>query len=587
MSIIIFDFEVFKFDTLLGALIINENNTTTIYQTWSIEEIKKFYFEHIDDIWVGWNNENYDNFILQACVKGQNVKEINDDIIIRDRRQHLNMKLIYYDLMKPLGYFSLKVTEALAGKKISESEIDFNLNRVLTKEEKLKIESYNYDDLEQTLYNFYSSFDSFSLQLETISEFNLDLSLLPCTGTMLAEKVLHASRINGISSMIVKPKKYENLQIKNQEVLNYYLNEQFIDGKKLKLDLCGVPHTIGVGGIHGAQKKCQFKKALYFDVSGYYNLIMINYNLLPRSIPEEYKKVYTNMYYEQLKLKKTNPKKRAILKTILLTVFGAMLNEYTAFYDPYHGRLVTLTGQLFLVDLLEKLEGFVELVQSNTDGIILVPLASEEKVISIVNEWQTRTGFNVKIEHLENIIQRDVNCYMYKKDGEINSVGGDIKEYSRKTSYSSKREPDIVIKAAVEYFMLNKFPEEIIEENKNNIKLFQYISKKGSFKYMQLEETNINTSHTKISLTQNVNRVFASNDKVTNRMLYKRNDYGKVTKAKVSNLPDNIFIYNDEILSKEINEKLSKNIDYEYYVQRSYKIIKEFLNLPEIKKLKL
>jgi len=66
MNIIIFDFEVFKFDTLLGALIINENNTTTIYQTWSIEEIKKFYFEHIDDIWVGWNNENYDNFILQA-----------------------------------------------------------------------------------------------------------------------------------------------------------------------------------------------------------------------------------------------------------------------------------------------------------------------------------------------------------------------------------------------------------------------------------------------------------------------------------------------------------------------------------------
>ena len=120
------------------------------------------------------------------------------------------------------------------------------------------------------------------------------------------------------------------------------------------------------GGIHAAEEKCHYDWALYLDVSGYYNLVMINYDLLPRTLDEDGKKLYVHLYQTQLGLKTTNPRKRAPYKKICLTVYGAELNEYCNFYDPQKGRLVTITGEIFIVDLLEKLEGKITLIQSNT-----------------------------------------------------------------------------------------------------------------------------------------------------------------------------------------------------------------------------
>ena len=73
MKIILYDFEVFKFDTLLGCKIVNEDGTIDIYQTWDLEKIKKFYEFHQEDIWVGHNIKNYDNLILEAIYKDKNV----------------------------------------------------------------------------------------------------------------------------------------------------------------------------------------------------------------------------------------------------------------------------------------------------------------------------------------------------------------------------------------------------------------------------------------------------------------------------------------------------------------------------------
>ena len=56
-------------------------------------------------------------------------------------------------------------------------------------------------------------------------------------------------------------------------------------------------------------------------------------------------------------------------------------------------------------------------------------------------------------------------------------------------------------------------------------------------------------------------------------------------KAKISNLPDDIFIYNQEIMSDDIKAELSKKIDFDYYVRRSYERIKEFI--PLVKDIKL
>ena len=71
MNIIIYDFEVFKHDTLLGAIIIEEGKEERTIQTWNLNDIRKFYNTHKEHIWIGWNNNYYDDLILEAIVNGR------------------------------------------------------------------------------------------------------------------------------------------------------------------------------------------------------------------------------------------------------------------------------------------------------------------------------------------------------------------------------------------------------------------------------------------------------------------------------------------------------------------------------------
>lgn len=592
-NIIIFDFEVFKYNTLLGALIIH-NNEISLLQTWNINEIKKFYNNNINSIWIGWNNERYDNHILQAIIKGENPYKKSKEIIEEDKKKYLNIPLIYFDLMQN-HFGSLKAIECSAGKNIHTTDVDFNLDRELTLEEKELTEKYNFDDLEQTLDNFISIKGEFTLRLDIINEFNLPLDCLHITGTQLAEKVLHAEPIEGIETWIVKPKLYNNLHVKNKDLINFYMNEDFRKGKNIRIKLCGVDHDFGAGGIHGARKCCHEDWAYYFDVSGYYNLIMILLGLLPRTIPDKYKAFYEEMYHTQLKLKKTNPAKRAVYKVILLSVFGAMTNKFCKFYDPNHGTLVTIVGQMFLADLLEKLEGKVKLIQSNTDGIIAKPLPGikEEDMVNIINEWQTRTGFVLKLDKIYDIHQRDVNNYMYKDEkGNIHTLGEAVKYYEcwenplQKDVFSSK-EPVIIHHSIVEYFINKKLPEEVIEENKRKIRMFQYCCKKNTFDYLEYQVDDLNTGEVIVEKLQPVTRAFAMKDENKIGMIYKKKYAGKTTKAKVSNLPGSVFVYNDEIISEKAINKLTTEIDYSYYIRRGYERILEFINVPTIKKVNM
>lgn len=590
-NIIIYDFEVFKYDTLLGAIIINDDECF-ILQTWDLDEIRNFYKKNINSIWIGHNNSGYDNFILESIIKKKNPYDTSQELIhSANRFRKLTLHLYYYDIMSR-HFGSLKAIECSEGKKISESEISFNIDRRLLDKEKIEVESYNLDDLDQTYDNFISTIDEFNLKLDIAKEFNLSLDVLNMTSTQIAEKVLGAKRIKGIETQYVAPKMYDNLQVKNQELIDFYLNEEFRNGKNIKIMLCGVEHKIGSGGIHGAKKKYHCDFAYYFDVSGYYNLIMILLNLLPRTIPKEGKKLYEYMYHEQLKLKKTNPRKRAVYKEILLAVFGATLNEYCGFYDPNHGTLITMVGQMYAVDLIEKLEGKFDLIQSNTDGIIAAPLpgVTEEDAINIINEWQERTGFVLKLEKVYNIHQRDVNNYMFVEgSGKVHVIGEAVKYYNTwenvllKNCFYSK-EPLITHQAIVEFFVNNKLPEQVIEENKNKLRLFQYICKKGSYDYCVYEITNLETNEITQEKVQNINRVFASNSELELGMVYKIKTNSK---AKISNLPDNIFVYNEEILSKKAVNKLIDKIDYSYYIKRSYERIAEFIDISYIKDLNI
>jgi len=563
MKVIVFDFEVFRYDTLLGAYIVNEDR---YFQTWNESEITRFYYENINAVWVGHNNTDYDNLVLQAVVTNKSAYAVSQDIVNKTKRHYLNIKLNYYDLMQ-LHPTSLKVMEAAVGKNISESKIDFDIDRPLTPEEKLEVESYNRDDLNQTFLDLKLSKSEFQLRFDLMKEFNLSYRILNCSEAQIAEMVLNPERNDALIMNPVKPVLYPQMQIKNQEVLDYYLNDEFRTERKPVFNICGLPHQMGAGGIHAAKKNCHYEWAYYFDVSGYYNLTMINYNLFSRAMNQKAIDDYVFMYHEQLRLKKIDPVKRAVYKKVLLAVFGAQMNEHSKFYDPWNGALVPVVGQLFLVDLLEKLDGKVELIQSNTDGIIAYPLVPEQDLLDIVNEWQQRTGFVLKMDKIYNIYQRDVNNYMYQDDkGNIHTKGEAVKYYEcwdnplQENSYNSK-EPIIIHYCMVEWYMYGKKPEETIVKYAKEFRMFQWICKPQGYDYLTFESGLHNEK------LQKINRCFASKEP---GMIYK-NKKGK--HDRYSNLSDKVFVWNDSL------DKLDyKKIDYIYYAKRAYQRIKEFYN---------
>ncbi len=563
MKFLVFDFEVFPYDTLLGVYDVNEKK---YIQLWDVDEIKQYYKENIDSIWIGHNNSHYDNYILQAILMDLNPYEVSKQIIKENKRLKLNIKLNYYDLMSQ-HFVSLKVIEAQMGNNIYESDVDFEINRQLTEEEKQKTEKYNRADLTQTFIDLKLCKSEIQLRFDIIKEFKLPIDVLHYTEAQIAAKVLGAKRIEGIESMDWPSKIPSTLRVKNQRVLNYYIYSDWKSIPSIKVDLCGVEHIIAKGGIHAAQLKSHWDWAYYLDVSGYYNLVMMNYNLFPRTIPEEGKKLYEYMYHEQLRLKKIDPVKRGVYKTILLAVFGASTNQYTDFYDPNKGKLVTIVGELFLVDLLEKLEGKVNLIQSNTDGIIIKPLdgVTEEELRAITDEWQQRTGFVLKFDKIYDIHQRDVNCYMYRDDkGKIHVKGSAVKYYEQwdnpfledSHTYSS---PYIIHYCIVEYFMNGIDPKDTIEKYKEQYRMFQFIIKPGAFDYLTIEDGE------NVTKLQNINRVFASYKPGT---IYK-NDSRRHNLYE--NLPEKVIVYNESL-----TDELLWTIDYDWYVKRAWKGIAEF-----------
>lgn len=587
MNIYIFDFEVFRLDTLLGYGIVNlETGECEYHQTWDLDEMRRLYDEcHEDTIWVGWNNMEYDDLIYETIVRDTGSPYLKSHEIIKEKiRGRAKFPFYSYDLtngflVKP----SLKLTELLEGESIDTSEVDFDLLRRLTAEERRKTEKYNLSDLKRTFKNFCKFKGKFELRLSMIKEFGIPLQKgLHMTGTQIAAAALKAKKVRGIEEWRVKPVMYPTLRVKTKCLIDWYMNEDFREKKSLKLHICNTVVTIAAGGAHSTTKKFHCNRAIYADISGYYNLVMMNFDLLPRTLDDEGKEMYKFMYHEQLRLKKIDPAKRSIYKTVCLSVFGAMNNEYTDFYDPQKALLVTSTGEMFMMDLLEKLDGLGTAFNINTDGIMFEPFdwADEQKLFDIIQEWVDRNGFAVKTGIITDYHARDVNCYLMREpSGELCCKGEALKNYDisdsafAQGSFFNCKEPPIIAQGIVAAFNEGILPEDFVETHKKDLRRFQYIAKKGSYDSLMFTKTDLNTREKTEEPVQSPTRCFAAkNDGFVKTIVKHRTKNGVHSSAKVSNLPISSLIYNGDFDDFSDYDQ----IDYDYYIKRLYERIAEF-----------
>ena len=90
--------------------------------------------------------------------------------------------------------------------------------------------------------------------------------------------------------------------------------------------------------------------------------------------------------------------------------------EMSDLYDPVHFSSVTILGQLLITDLLEKLERYIELIQSNTDGIFFRLRDGSPEALEhcrkIVNRYEQRTHLEMEWSEFETLHQRDISNYV-------------------------------------------------------------------------------------------------------------------------------------------------------------------------------
>lgn len=457
-------------------------------------------------------------------------------------------------------FHSLKQLEAFMGHDIRETTVPFDIDRPLTESELEEVIFYCRHDVHETMEVFARNITEFEAQLSLIKEFNLPLRHISKTQAQLSAIILEANKTTDHDDQynIQLP---DNIEInKYTSVVEFFRNFNE-ESQDLNLTVSNVPHVFAGGGVHGAVKNyhhdCEKDKLILgADVDQLYPTIMIEYDLLSRNVTKKGK--FKNILKTSLKLKAEHKKKERVpYKRICNITYGSEGDKYNQMYDPRNRLLVCIYGQLFLLDLLEKLEVIpnYELIQSNTDGIFVkIKRKDFELFDDIVYDWECRTRLHMSFDYVKKVYQKDVNNYiMVMTDGVIKSKGAYVKELSELDN-----DLPIVNRAVKDYFITGTSPEETIR-NSNQLIDFQKIVKiSGKYDYGIYGKRK---QHLKVF------RVFASKDGKE----LKKVKQGSV--QKISYTPEVCRIVNENVVGREVPDWLDRS----WYERLAKKRINDFL----------
>lgn len=572
MSLIFYDFEVFKYDWLVCCCDPIERKWTVIRNNKAGLEL--FHEQHKSDIWVGYNSRSYDTYILKSILLGFDPKEVNDWIIMMGRKgweyssEFNRIQLFNYDAMPSKGY-GLKTLEGFMGNDMRETSVPFNIDRKLTDDEMLETIKYCKHDVEQTMEVFIRNKADFDAHLSLIRTFSLPMKSISKTQAQLSAMAIGCVRKDWFDEW--EYSFVDTLQIsKYKEVIDWFERQRGMKDYEatLTLDVCGVPHQFGWGGLHGAPDQPVHRKGLilHVDVTSFYPSIMIKYDMLSRNVED--KLVYKQIYDTRVALKKAGKKReQAPYKIILNATYGISKDKYSNAYDPRRANEVCVNGQLLLLDLLEHLEGHCDLIQSNTDGLIIqIPDTDEafNMIDDICYEWEQRTGMGLGFDVITEIWQKDVNNYVFRfENGKLERKGAYVKELN-------ELDNDLpIINTALVDAMTRSIPVEQTIMQCNDLKQFQKIFKVSS-KY----ECGW---HNEKKLADKTFRVFASkdqNDTFMGKVKWKKDKHGinKEAIEKFANTPDHCFIYNGSVNGKAVPDGL----DRQYYIDLANKRLRQF-----------
>lgn len=358
------------------------------------------------------------------------------------------------------------------------------------------------------------------------------------------------------------------------DLLSFYKNLNITHTKSSISTICEFKEFefhLGAGGIHGSIESSIIKSDNNYvirdiDVKSYYPNLAIKNNLYPAHLGKLFCKIYKKLFDKRETYKKGTIE-NLMLKLALNGVYGDSNNKYSVFYDPQYTMTITINGQLLLCMLAEQLmhDDSLELIQINTDGLtIKYHKASTTWVERIEQWWMDVTKLNLESNNYKTMYIRDVNNYIAEyENGELKKKG--VYEYNRNWHQDQS---GMVIQKAVEAYLIKGINvEHFIKSHKNK---FDFMMRA---KVKRNDRLVLFTDGTESEQQKIIRFYFSKNG----GELFK---YMSPLKTKPNQIRRNAYQGSKGWKVKICNHinDFEGDIDYDYYIKETYKLIKPMEN---------
>lgn len=485
-----------------------------------LDSLKRFLNRQITLI--GYNNIMYDGTVIQYLLQMKNLKNVNKELfefssdLIGSDRGYASYRFRKYqypeeptpysqiDLMKIIEISGIapslkQVAISLKWHRIQDLPLEYDA--IVSKEEEEVVYDYNLNDVGITEKLYTTILPRIELREKLSVIYGVDL--INSSNSKMADKILERSYANQLKAdmkiirnlrtkrkqfylreCIAEPIEFETRMLKRvkEEIGNTLVRESSKYKYSKTISFGGVDYELGVGGLHSVDKPARFTedeswKIYDQDVASYYPSMMINNKIMPEHLGEDFTKILKTLTDERLSAKKTDKVKAEGLKVTINSIFGKLGSDTFWLYDPKAMCSVTVSGQLYLLMLIEKLvTNGIQVISANTDGVVSrVHVSQEEKFNEISLWWQELTGFVLERTEYAVYFRQDVNNYITKKyNGEIKAKGRYVKETAVEKGYKFP-----VVPLAMYNFALNGIPVEDTIRKHDNILDFCISQKVG------------------------------------------------------------------------------------------------------------
>ena len=566
---------------------------------------------------IGFNSNNYDIPMLRYFFTGVSNEELKkaSDFIIQGVdsfgqkitpwkfERHFNLRPFKFNTIDLFNVCpvngglsenpaSLKTYAARLGIDTMQ-DLPINPDEVLNAQSVGIVARYCLNDLKATELVYNNLLPELQIRLDMSKEYDLDLRSK--SDAQIAEEVFKKRIALESPEEIEKPKFDKDKIIKFKPVENIFFETEYLQNvynevlkaefaldvngspvlpenlKNLKIKINKLSYTLAMGGLHSKENQVSYRTEgngmvlADNDVESFYPRIILNQGLEPDHLKGLFLKAYEKIVTTRVNAKRSGDKTLAnMLKIVINGSFGKFGNKHSFIYSPELLLQVTLSGQLYLLMLIERCElAGIQVVSANTDGFVsYYNEFQRDEMRAIIAQWEQDTQFKTEETLYKSIFIRDVNNYVavkFKgKEGDKfldNRLGCKTKgTYSERgsalDSVMSKNSKNLVCMDAVLQKIVNNVPiEKTVSECGDMLRFCTVANVRGGGKY-------------KGEYLGKVVRFYQSKDSYHSIEYVKRN-------AIVPNSTGAIPYMTHSV------GKMVSDLDYQFYIDEAEKILNE------------